>query len=187
VTEDTSTHSFLANRIAKYAELTILDTQSGHGMPLDVADIIWSRKLMPAIARADAGGGPFGKKAPIIGAGDISMTFAACPPGTGPSLHAHRKTYETFTVMQGSFEFSVGDKGEEKVVLQLFDVISVPPGHHRAFKNISHEEGILQVVITGGIHDQDDIYFPAETARELESKDPKYLEYVKKIGLQFEG
>lgn len=177
----------LAGRIAKFADLTVIDAQSGDSLPQEVADLIRARKLMPAITRADAGEGPFGKKAPIVGAGDMSMTYAVCPPGTGPSLHAHRRTYETFTVMQGIFEFSVGDKGDgEKAVLQPFDTISVPPGHHRAFRNISGEDGVLQVVITGGIHDQNDIYFPAETAAEIRRKDPKYLEYFKKIGLQFE-
>ena len=48
----------------------------------------------------------------------------------------------------------------ERLELGLLDTISVPPGVCRAFRNISDEEGILQVVISGGVHDMSDIDFP---------------------------
>lgn len=177
----------LVGRIARFDHLEVVASQAGHGLPQDVADLIWARKLLPVVTRADAAGGPFGAKAPIVGAGDMSITYAVTPPGTGPTLHAHRKTFETFTVMRGRFEFSVGDEGEEKVVLEPLDVVSVPPGVHRAFKNVSDEEGVLQVIITGGVHDQDDVFFPATTAARIADKDPKYLDYFKSIGLHFEN
>lgn len=175
-----------ANRVARFARLDVLDSQKGHDLPQDVADIILARKLMPVIARADAVGGPFGTKAPIVGAGDMTMTYAVCPPGTGPSLHAHRETYETFTVMRGCFEFSVGVRGAAKITLNPLDVVSVPPGIYRAFRNVGEEEGVLQVLITGGVHDLKDIYFPENTARKIAEKNPDYLTYFKKIGLSFE-
>lgn len=182
-----STSASLAGRIARFAQLRLVASQASHDLPQDVADLIWSRQLLPVIARVDAVDGPFGTEAPIVGAGDMSMTYAVCPPNTGPTLHAHRRTFETFTVMRGRFEFSAGDQGEEKVVLEPLDVVSVPPGVHRAFRNISEESGILQVIVTGGVHDQDDIYFPAATAAQIAAKNPKYVDYFKKIGLHFEG
>lgn len=181
------TESLLDKRIARFADLQIVDTQADHSLPQDVADLIWSRKLLPVITREDSSGGPFGSKAPIRGAGDVSVTYAVCPAGTGPTLHAHRKTYETFTVMRGRFELSVGPDGDEKIELGPLDVISVPPGIHRAFRNISTEEGVLQVLITGGVHDQKDIFFPARTARKIAEKGAGYLDYFKKSGLLFES
>ena len=176
----------LVGRIARFDKLKVVAAQAGHSLPQDVADLIWARKLLPVITRSDAAEGPFGTQAPIVGAGDMSITYAVAPPGTGPTLHAHRKTFETFTVMRGRFEFSVGDEGEEKVVLEPLDAVSVPPGVHRAFRNVSDEEGVLQVIITGGAHDQKDVYFPSATAARIAEKDPKYLTYFKSIGLYFE-
>lgn len=175
----------IADRIARFDDLAEIESQKGHDIPQAVADLIWSRKLLPVVTRADAVAGPFGTRAPIRGAGDMSITYAACPPGTGPSLHAHRRTFETFTVLRGRFEFSIGDDGQDKVTLAPFDVISVPPGLSRAFRNVSDEDGLLQVIITGGVHDQNDIVFPARTAHDIAAHGEQHLAYFKSLGLQF--
>lgn len=172
-------------RIARYSQLQVMPAQEGHDLPQHVADLIWSRKLMPVIALDDNATTPFGSRAPIHGAGGMTMTYAVCPAGTGPTLHKHHRTYETFTVVKGRFEFRWGDEGERTAELGLFDAISVPPGVNRAFRNIGADEGILQVVITGGVHDMNDIAFPRATANEIAEAGPQYLEYFKRFGLQF--
>ena len=48
--------------------------------------------------------------------------------------------------------------------LDQFDTLSVPPGVCRAFRNTSNEDGILQVLISGGVLDMTDIDFPPATA-----------------------
>jgi quercetin dioxygenase-like cupin family protein len=110
---------------------------------------------------------PVNKGAPIQGAGGLTMAYAVCPPGNGPSLHAHQQTYETFTVIKGRFEVTWNDNGENRIELDALDTISVPPGVCRAFRNISDEEGILQVLISGGVHDMKDIDFPESVADRL--------------------
>lgn len=179
--------SEIEKRVARFADLSMIESQKGHDVPQDVADLIWSRKLQPVLARDDNVASPFGTEAPIKGAGDISITYAVCPPDTGPSLHAHRRTWETFTVLTGRFEFLVGEKGQEKVTLDPCDAFSVPPGVCRAFRNISDEEGVLQVIITGGAHDRNDIIFPRQTADKIAAHDPKYLSYFTNQGLTFEA
>ncbi len=176
----------MQRRAARFSELDVIEAQKGD-MPVEVRDIIYSRKLMPVItlAESDTGGTPFGRSAPILGAGGMTMTYAVCPPGTGPSLHRHLQTFETFTVMQGRFEFSWGEDGANTIVLGEFDVISIPPGISRAFRNVSDAEGILQVIITGGVHDMDDIEFPASTARQIERHGKRYLEEFEARGLRF--
>ena len=82
-------------------------------------------------------------------------------------MHAHRQTYETFTVLRGRFEVFWNDDGSERLELDEFDTISLPPGVCRGFRNISDEDGILQVVISGGVHDMNDIDFPKATAEQL--------------------
>lgn len=178
--------SDLGGRVARFSELTTLDVQKQHDLPQDVADLIWSRKLMPVVTRAEDSFGPFGTKAPIKGAGDMSITYAVCPPGTGPSLHAHRATFETFTVLKGRFRFFAGPKGDVTVDLDECDALSVPPRIFRAFQNIGDGEGVLQVIITGGVHDVDDVYFPADMARKVAAYGPHHLEYLKKTGMHFE-
>lgn len=180
------TSQSLDGRTARFDELTTLDVQKQHNLPQDVADLIWSRKLMPVVTRADTSAGPFGSKAPITGAGDMSITYAVCPAGTGPSLHAHKATFETFTVLRSRFRFFVGPDGAETMDLNPLDTVSVPPGLMRAFRNIGDEEGVLQVIITGGIHDVDDVYFPASTAREIADCGQEHLAQLKKSGMHFE-
>lgn len=186
MTMRTPTPEEMETRIARFYRLVPLDVQRQTDVPQDVMDIIYSRKLLPVITRNDPGS-PFGKKAPIVDAAGITVTYAVCPPGTGPSLHSHKRTFETFTVMQGRFEFSWGEAGEHSVVLERFDALSMPPNVHRAFKNVSAEEGILQVLISGGVHDSRDIEYPRKTAEEIRARDPKYLDFFReKAGLDFE-
>lgn len=156
----------MQTRVARFNELQPLPATESLEMPQAAKDVIYSRTLLSVIGLEDAAT-PINQGAPIIGAGGITMTHAVCPPGTGPSLHAHRKTYETFTVLSGRFEVFWNDDGSERVELDQFDTISVPPGVCRGFRNISETDAILQVVISGGVHDMEDIDYPRTTAQEL--------------------
>jgi len=129
---------------------------------------VYARKLLSVIG-LDGDSSPINAGAPIVGAAGMTMTLAVCPPGQGPGLHNHIKTYETFTVLKGRFEVSWGDDGSERAVLGPFDTISIPPGICRAFRNVGEEEGILQVIITGGVHDMADIAFTPAAKQDIES------------------
>lgn len=157
----------MESRVARFAALEPLRAAESLDMPQAAKDVIYSRKLLSVIGLGGTSDTPVNQGAPIQGAGGMTMTHAVCPPGTGPSLHAHQNTYETFTVLKGRFEVRWNDDGEHRVELDQFDTISVPPRVCRAFRNIGDEEGILQVIITGGVHDMSDIDFPRATADEL--------------------
>lgn len=175
----------MASRVSRFAELKPLKAAESLDIPLAAKDVIYSRELLSVIGLGGDADTPVNQGAPIQGAGGMTMTMAVCPPGTGPSLHAHQQTYETFTVLQGRFEIRWNDDGEHRVELDRFDTISVPPGVCRAFRNISNEQGILQVLITGGVHDMSDIDFPAATAEELASYGPGVVEAFQERGLTF--
>ncbi len=130
---------------------------------------------------------PINAEAPIRGAAGMTMTLAVCPPGQGPGLHSHRQTFETFTVLQGEFEVRWNDEGDESAVLRRFDTISFPPGVCRAFRNIGQEEGILQVIITGGVHDMTDIAFSPNAKREIEAVRPGLAAEFEKVGFSFDA
>ena len=172
----------MAKRIARYRELQPLPIQNP-SIPEKARDVVYSRKLLSVVGLETTT--PINVGAPIIGAAGMTMTLAVCPPGQGPGLHSHRQTYETFTVMKGRFEVTWNDDGSGRAVLELYDTVSFPPGVCRAFRNIGDEEGILQVIITGGVHDMTDIDFAPKAKDEIERVRPGLSAEFEKAGFTF--
>ena len=175
----------MARRVARYAELDPLEVQKNTNLPQEAADIVWARKLLSVVGLEKDADTPINSAAPIKGAAGITITLAQCPPGTGPSLHAHQQTFETFTVMKGRFEVYWNDTGENRLELGLYDTISVPPGVCRGFTNISDKEGLLQVIISGGVHDMNDIDFATVCGEQIDAIRPGLRQEFEKTGLTF--
>ena len=172
----------MGKRIARFRELKPLPIQNA-AIPEKARDVIYARKLLSVIGLETET--PINAEAPIVGAAGMTMTLALCPPGQGPGLHSHRATYETFTVLKGRFEVLWNDDGSERAVLELYDTISFPPGLCRAFRNIGEDEGILQVIITGGVHDMTDIAFSEDARQRIESVRPGLAAEFEKVGFTF--
>lgn len=172
----------MGRRIARFRELKPLPIQNA-AIPEKARDVIYARKLLSVIGLETKT--PINAEAPIVGAAGMTMTLALCPPGQGPGLHSHRETYETFTVLKGRFEVRWNDDGSERAELELYDTISFPPGVCRAFRNIGEAEGILQVVITGGVHDMRDIAFSSAARSEIEAVRPGLAAEFEKVGFSF--
>ena len=175
----------MARRVARYAELDPLEVQKNTNLPQEATDIVWARKLLSVVGLEKDADTPINSAAPIKGAAGITITLAQCPPGTGPSLHAHLQTFETFTVMKGRFEVYWNDTGENSLELGLYDTISIPPGVCRGFTNISDEEGLLQVIISGGVHDMNDIDFATVCGEKIDAIRPGLKQEFEKTGLTF--
>ena len=174
----------MQKRIARYRQLKPLPIQNP-SIPEKARDVVYSRKLLSVIGLEAQADTPINVDAPIVGAAGMTMTLAVCPPGQGPGLHSHRNTYETFTVMKGRFEVRWNDDGSGSAVLELYDTISFPPGVCRSFRNIGDEEGILQVIITGGVHDMSDIDFAPDAKRQIEAVRPGLAAEFEKVGFTF--
>ena len=172
----------MARRIARFGSLKPLPIQNP-SIPERARDVVYSRKLLSVIGLETTT--PINAEAPIIGAAGMTMTLAVCPPGQGPGLHAHRETYETFTVLKGRFEVRWNDDGSGSALLELYDTVSFPPGVCRAFRNVGDEEGILQVIITGGVHDMNDIDFSEKAREEIEAVKPGLAAEFEKAGFTF--
>ena len=172
----------MEKRISRYRALKPLPIQNP-SIPEKARDVIYARKLLSVIGLEEIT--PINQGAPIIGAAGMTMTLAVCPPGQGPGLHSHRQTYETFTVMKGRFEVTWNDDGAERATLRQFDTISFPPGVCRAFRNVGKTEGILQVIITGGVHDMTDIAFSANAKKQIEAVGAGLSAEFEKIGFTF--
>ena len=174
----------MQKRIARFKSLVPLPIQN-ESIPEQARDVIYSRKLLSVIGLEENAETPINAQAPIRGAAGMTMTLAVCPPGQGPGLHSHRQTYETFTVLKGRFEVSWNDEGDEHAVLDELDTISFPPGVCRAFRNVGAEEGILQVIITGGVHDMNDIAFTDKARREIDAVGPGLVAQFERAGFTF--
>ena len=126
----------VAQRTARFDKLQAMSTLKDNPVvPQEARDVFLARKIMPILLEQTQNA--FGSVAAIYGAAGLTMNISVCPPGQGPGLHAHHKTFETFFVLEGSFEFSVNDDGGEKVILNQWDTLSVPPGVCRGFRNIA--------------------------------------------------
>lgn len=175
----------MEGRVARFSALEPLAAQTDPLVPQEALDLIFARRLLPVLGRDDLDM-PIASGAPVRGAGGITITYAVCPPGQGPGLHTHRATFETFTVMKGKFEVRWGDEGADSVVLEQFDTISVPPGYARAFRNVGVDEGMLQVVISGGVHDGHDIVFPPLMSEAVLEKSPRLHDKMRAGGFTFQ-
>ena len=175
----------MQSRISRYGTLEPLPIQQDPEIPQEANDVVYARKLLSVIGLGGDVETPINTGAPIVDAAGMTMTLAVCPPGQGPSLHAHLQTYETFTVLKGRFEVTWNDDGGGRVELGEFDTISVPPRVNRAFRNIGDGEGILQVLITGGVHDMTDIDLAPSSAVKLDAIKPGLKEKFASRGLTF--
>ncbi|MEO1061163.1 MAG: cupin domain-containing protein [Actinomycetota bacterium] len=80
-------------------------------------------------------------------------------PGMGPPVHVHTEQWEYFRVLDGEFEFLLGD---ERHVAGPGTVAIVPPGTRHGFRNVDDHDSTLEFVVTPG--GEIDEYFRRLTA-----------------------
>ena len=88
--------------------------------------------LKPAIAMAD----------------QFNVTYVSADPGKGAALHAH-STVEVFIAMSGRWSIYWGDEGEQDVILDPWDVVSIPAGVMRGLRNVGDNSGYLMAILGG--------------------------------------
>ncbi len=75
-------------------------------------------------------------------------------PHAGPPVHSHTKQWEYFRVLDGEFEFLIGDsyfRGEAGTV------VVVPPNTSHGFRNVADTDSTLEFLITPG-HNADEYF-----------------------------
>ena len=86
---------------------------------------------------------------PAIGdAQGFNVTYTSAEPGNGAALHAH-PTVEVFIPMSGKWSVYWGEDGDEEVILGPWDVISIPPGVMRGFRNVGNGHAYMMAIIGG--------------------------------------
>jgi len=188
VTTKSLTPQMMEARVARFDKLQTYQTQNfdAHGIPPGAVEKITARRVYPVMAPADYQGRSAG--APVKGPRGLIVSIAECEPGNGPGLHRHLNTVENFMCLSGRFEIAWGDNGEHTLVLEPLDMISVPRGENRSFRNVSNETGRLLVMIVPETAEQaDPIAYAPSLAKEIESQYGKAaLQGLAKIGFKFE-
>lgn len=83
--------------------------------------------------------------------GTLSVIETHTPPGSGPPLHVHHREHEAFHVVEGEFEFQVGDEViRAEPGAMLFAPKEVP---HR-FQNVGATPGRMVVTLVPGGFEQ---------------------------------
>jgi mannose-6-phosphate isomerase-like protein (cupin superfamily) len=94
---------------------------------------------------------------PQIPPQDFHMSMIRAEPGKGAALHSHL-TQEVFMPLTGQWAIYWGPTGDKEVILEPYDVISVPVHVMRGFRNAGNESALLLAVVGG--HDPGRVGWP---------------------------
>ncbi|MEQ8235031.1 MAG: cupin domain-containing protein [Gammaproteobacteria bacterium] len=94
---------------------------------------------------------------PPIGPQDFHLAMIRAEPGKGAALHSHL-TQEVFVPLSGRWAIFWGPEGEREVVLEPYDVISVPVHVMRGFRNVGDTTAMMLAVVGG--HDPGRVGWP---------------------------
>jgi mannose-6-phosphate isomerase-like protein (cupin superfamily) len=96
---------------------------------------------------------------PSIAAQDFHLSIIKAEPGKGASLHSHL-TQEVFMPLSGRWAVFWGPTGGREVILEPYDVISVPIHVMRGFRNAGEQTALLLAVVGG--HEPGNVGWPEE-------------------------
>ena len=188
MTTTTLSPQAMESRVARFGKLQTYQQQNlaAHGIPPGAVEKITARRVYPVMAPADYQGRSAG--APVKGPRGLIVSIAECEPGNGPGLHRHLNTVENFMCLSSRFEIAWGDRGEHTLVLDPLDMISVPRGENRSFRNVGTETGRLLVMIVPETAEQaDPVAYAPSLAKEIATQyGGAALEGLQKIGFKFE-
>ncbi|MEM7542691.1 MAG: cupin domain-containing protein [Pseudomonadota bacterium] len=95
--------------------------------------------------------------APKIPPQDFHLAMIRAEPGKGAALHSHL-TQEVFMPLTSTWSIHWGPQGEQEVILEPYDVISVPLHIMRGFRNVGGQSGMMLAVVGG--HDPGRVGWP---------------------------
>jgi uncharacterized RmlC-like cupin family protein len=163
------------------------DAAAANGIPVGASEMVAAKEIRYYMGPKGASTAVGGGAAPAVeGFPGMSAYMVACPPGNGPMLHAHMHTLESFLCVDGRFEVTYGDNGEHNIVLEPRDMVAVPPGVTRKFRNIADTPGHLFVMIQGDPNQMGDIQYTPAIGEELVRRfGPEAKAGFEKVGVQF--
>ena len=79
---------------------------------------------------------------------DFNVVYMTSAPGEGPGMHSHDHI-EVFMALTGRWEVRWGVDDENGVILEPWDLVSVPPGVMRRIFNAGDEDAWLCTFLCG--------------------------------------
>lgn len=157
----------MEKRVARWGEREVIPVQKILPPELNreiIADQVFG--VVPSNAADDPQN--FFDTAPIVsGVKGLAVSPVSCPAGQGPGNHVHQFTYENFMPLSGKWRIFWGDESEHHVDLDRWDMVSVPPGAMRRFRNLSDERASMLVLAYGEGKLDNDIHIPAQEISRL--------------------
>jgi len=113
--------------------------------------------------------------------GIVSVVESRDVPAGGPPPHIHHREDETFQILEGEYEWTVGDK---KFVAGKGETIFAPRGIPHTYRYIGQPPGRLMCVITPAGFEE---FFEEIGALSPQQQQdiPRVMEIAKKFGLEF--
>lgn len=176
-----------APAIAHFKNLVPYQSQhANNGIPRELMEYLTANRVFPVVSPE----GLVGRNAmaALRGWPGLCITIAQCTPQQGPVSHNHTGTLETFYCLDGSFDVMWGNQLEKKITVQPGDLVSVPPGVYRAFRNLTEKEARLLVLIQGDQSMSDKIEMPRRIGAEVHDKyGAEIVEKLAAINMRFQG
>ena len=181
------TEADMEARTVRFGTLTDIQShaRARAGIPGEVFERFAPNRVFPMmIPRGYTGRS---ESAPLIGEPGLYVSVTRCPAGTGPALHIHPHNIENFFCLQGKFRIRWGEAGDRSIVLNEFDLCSVPGGIYRTFENIGTDPGLLLVIVQIQTEkQQDDVVLSATEADKLADEfGADTVRKLTQIGFQF--
>lgn len=180
----------MSSRIARFAEIQPQGTKFAEemGIPLGAYQKMTAEAFYLMMSDPSLGG-PFASNPAVSDAQSMIVAIVKCSPGQGPYLHAHYNTRENFMCLTGKFEILWGDDGEHRTVLEPYDMIAVPPGVVRTFRNCSDGEALILGFIRGDSPEAfADVAMTPAAAADIEANFGKAArEQIEAIGWRFDA
>ncbi len=178
----------MEKRIARLGDLTPNKAEFAErgGVPQEAYEFVAAKDIFLLMAKPKPAEKQNSKPA-VEGPDGASVYVVGTPPGDGPALHAHMTTYETFMPLTGRYRFDYGRDGKHNVVLNPFELISVPPGVIRRFENVEDYESRMLVIIQGEDENAlNDIIMPPSVGEEIAERwGPETTAKIEEMGMLF--
>ncbi|MBI1176647.1 cupin domain-containing protein [bacterium] len=113
--------------------------------------------------------------------GTVSAVESHDVPGGGPPPHIHHREDETFQIIEGEYEWTVGD---QKFVAQPGATVFAPRGIPHTYRYLGTTPGRLMCIMTPSGFEG---FFEEISALSPEQQQdiPRVMEIAKKFGLEF--
>jgi uncharacterized RmlC-like cupin family protein len=179
----------MAGRVTRFDKLVPYkkDLSRTGGLPPEATEALSAGSVFTLVVPEGHAGRS--RTAPIYGNQGLYMSIAECRSGDdAPPAHAHSDTQESFFFLDGTFEVYTGFDNESAVAVGPGDLVSVPKGVMRTFRNTTGKPARLLAIIQGPDRMRDAVSYSRRFGAEFKRRfGREAIEHVERIGMTFDA